>query len=71
MCLTRVYLREDGKDKTLVEEAASVEANGMDVEIYTIFGENMTVDNCFIKEVNMVENYMILSRKEVADGETG
>ncbi|MCD6281663.1 MAG: CooT family nickel-binding protein [Deltaproteobacteria bacterium] len=71
MCLTRVYLREDGKDKALVEEAASVEANGMDVEIYTIFGENMTVDSCFIKEVNMVENYMILSRKEVADGETG
>ncbi len=67
MCLSRVYLMEEGTEKTLVEEAASVEASDSGVEIYTIFGENMTIEGCFIQEVNMVENYMILSRKGKED----
>ena len=37
------------------------------INIYSVFGENKTVRGCFIKEVNLSDNYTVLIRKKQAD----
>jgi predicted RNA-binding protein len=63
MCLSKVYIGGRSKEKIIIEEAAKVKDNHGTVEIYSIFGEVEKQKNCFIKEVDLEDNYIILERK--------
>jgi len=63
MCLSNVYLGERNKDKIIIEEAAKVVDNNGTVAIYSIFGEVEKQKGCYIKEVDLEDNYIILERK--------
>lgn len=64
MCLSKVYLREGGKDKIVVEEASGVIDNHGTIEVYSIFGENKKVQGYYIKEVNFLKSSTILGKKK-------
>ncbi len=65
MCLSNVYLGERNKDKIIIEEAAKVVDNDGTIEVYSIFGEVDKQKDCYIKEVDLEDNYIILERKAV------
>lgn len=65
MCLSNVYLGGRNKDKIIIEEAAKVVDNNSTIEIYSIFGEVDKQKDCYIKEVDLENNYIILKRKAV------
>jgi hypothetical protein len=65
MCLSKVYLREDGKDRLMVEEATRIAVDsGGTIEISSMFDENKNMHDCFIKEVDFIKSCTILGRKE-------
>jgi predicted RNA-binding protein len=64
MCLSKVYLREKGKDKIVFEEAVNIIDNDGTIEIYTVFGENKKMDGYYIKEIDFVDSNTILSKKK-------
>lgn len=64
MCLSKVYLREGGKDKIVVKEASDVIDNHGTIEVYSIFGENKKVQSYYIKEVNFLKSSTILGKKK-------
>jgi len=64
MCLSKVYLRRKDKDETITEEAASVIDNSGTIEINSIFDESKKVKGYFIKEVDFINNYTILSKRK-------
>jgi len=64
VCLSKVYLREEGKDKIVFEEATNIIDKDGTIEIYTIFGENKKMDGYIIKEINFVDSNTILSKKK-------
>ncbi len=64
MCLSKVYLREKGKDQIVFEEVASIIDNDGTIEVYTIFGENKKMNGYYIKEVNFVDSNTVLSKKK-------
>ncbi|RLG23961.1 hypothetical protein DRN76_04675 [Methanosarcinales archaeon] len=65
MCLSKVYLREEGKDRLMVEEATRIAiGNDGTIEISSMFDENKNIHNCFIKEIDFIKSCTILGRKE-------
>ena len=56
---------ERNKDKIIIEEAAKVVDNDGIIEVYSIFGEVDKQKDCYIKEVDLEDNYIILERKAV------
>jgi len=64
MCLSKVYLREGGKDKIVFEEASNIIDNHGTIEVYSIFGENKKVHGYYIKEVDFLKNSTILGKKK-------
>ena len=63
MCLSKVYLGEKNKDKIIIEEALKVIDNNGTIEIYSIFDEVSKQKDYYIKEVDLMDNYIILERK--------
>jgi len=63
MCLSKVYLGEKNKDKIIIEEALRVMDNNGTIEIYSIFDEVSKQKDYYIKEVDLMDNYIILERK--------
>jgi len=63
MCLSKVYLGEKNKDKIIIEEALKVMDNNGTIEIYSIFDEVSKQKDYYIKEVDLMDNYIILERK--------
>ena len=66
MCLSKVYLEERKDGKLLLEEAGHVDFDGENVRVSSLFGENKELKGYYINEVNLMENYVILQRKEGA-----
>ncbi|MBN2073881.1 MAG: CooT family nickel-binding protein [Actinobacteria bacterium] len=64
MCLSKVFMGEKAEDKIIIEEALRVVENNGTVEVYSIFGEVSKEEDCYIKEVDLENNYILLSRKE-------
>jgi len=64
MCLSKVYLKQRNEDNLVVEEAANVVDNNGTIKINTIFGEEEKLKGYFIKEVNLTESYLVLSKRE-------
>jgi predicted RNA-binding protein len=64
MCLSRVYLKEREDGNLMAEEVAKVIDDHGTIRINTIFGEEKELNNYFIKEVNLMESYLVLRGKE-------
>ena len=64
MCLSKVYLREGGKDKIVLEEASGIIDSRGTLEVFSIFGESKKVKGYYIKEVNFLNNSTILYKKK-------
>jgi len=65
MCLSRIYIKDTGKDTLVVDNAASVVNNDGVITVSTLFGSEKELKGYFISEVNLVENYILLKPKEV------
>ena len=64
MCLSKVYVKKIEEDSPIVEEAAKVIYNDNTVEVHTLFGEKKVLQGYFIKELDLLKNYVILGEKE-------
>jgi predicted RNA-binding protein len=67
MCFSNVYVKERHEGNLILEEASRVVVNDGVVEVSTIFGEKKSFKGFSIYEVNLLENYVILRSKEIAD----
>jgi predicted RNA-binding protein len=65
MCLSKVYVKKIEEDTPVVEEAAKVIYNDGSVEVHTLFGEKKVLQGYFIKELDLLKNYIILGEKGV------
>jgi predicted RNA-binding protein len=63
MCLSKVYLDKEEKDKILIEEASGIVNNRGIIEVYSIFGENKKIKGYYIKKVDFLKNTTILAKK--------
>ena len=66
MCLSNVYLEEKKQDKLVIEEAEQVSAGDKNVHIRTLMGEIKDLGGYYISEVDLIENYVILKKKQGA-----
>ena len=66
MCLSTVYMGTRSDENVVVKEASGVSETAQGVEVSTLFGERRTIDACSIGEVNLLDNYVVLKRKEQA-----
>lgn len=64
MCLSRVYLKEQEDGSLVIDEAAQIKTEPNGVKVQTLFGEERTLPGYAIDEINLIENYVILSKKE-------
>ena len=62
MCLSDVYIEQNTPDKLVVGEVEHLKVDGVNVNIRTLFGESKNLEGYFISEVNLVENFLILSK---------
>jgi len=64
MFLSKVSLREKGKDKIVFEEATNIVDKDGTTEVYTIFGEKKELHGWCIKEINFFDSNTILGKKK-------
>jgi len=64
MCLSKVNLRERGKDKIVFEEDTNIIDKDGTIEVHTIFGEKKELHGCYIEEINFFDSNTILSKKK-------
>jgi len=64
MCLSNIYLEEKKQDKLVIEEAAQVSAGDKNVHIRSLMGEIKDLGGYYISEVDLIENYVILKKKQ-------
>jgi len=60
-----VYLGEKNDAKIIIEEATKIRDNNGTVEIYSIFEESSKQKGYYIKEVDLMDNYIILERRGI------
>ena len=63
MCLSRIYVKDTGKDTLVADNAARVVNNDGVITVSTLFGKEKKLEGYFINEVNLVENYILLKKK--------
>ena len=59
MCLSKVYIDDNGKKKLLAEEVASVEVKGNQVLLKNLFGEEKKVE-ASIKKIDFLTHDIVL-----------
>lgn len=64
MCLSRVYYNEKKEELLIMEEVSQVFENNGIIKINTIFEKGKELRGYSIKEVNLIENYIILKKNE-------
>ena len=64
MCLSNVYLSKKKEEKLLIEETSQVLADEQGVQVNALFGDSKRLEGYFVKEINFMENYVILERKK-------
>jgi len=63
MCLSNIYLNKKEEERLFIEEASQVIADKQGVQVDTLFGDIKHLEDYVIKEVNLMENYIILGRR--------
>ena len=64
LCLSRVFLQKCEDGSLVIDEAAQIKIDPNGVKVKTLFGEERTLPGYAIAEINLIENYVILSKKE-------
>lgn len=64
MCLSKVFLGERQDENLIAEEVARVVEDRGAVELSTLFSEAKRVEGYCIGEVNLTENYVVLTEKQ-------
>jgi predicted RNA-binding protein len=64
MCLSSVYTEKVDEDSIVVREASQVHHDGRGkIEISTLFGEKKVLQGYFIREINLLKNFVVLNRR--------
>lgn len=65
MCLSTIYLEERSDGAVAMTEVARVAEDEAGVSVSTLFGEERRFEGCAVAEVSLVENFVVLRRKEL------
>lgn len=63
MCLSSVYRGEVKDNRIIIKEASLLKVRDDEVIIENIFGQSESLKGYYIKEVNLVKNYVILDER--------
>ncbi len=61
MCLSKVFLKSIESENLVIDEVSRISENKGTVSMRTLFGEDKEMKGYRIGEVNLVENYVILT----------
>lgn len=67
MCLSNVYVDKKKQENLLIQEATRVSVNGENIQIQTLIGESKSMEGYYISQVDLLDNYMILEKKDKAN----
>ena len=59
MCLSKVYIKNNGDKQLLMEQVASVETRGDKLVLRTLFGEEKEIE-ANLKEIDLLANSIIV-----------
>jgi len=63
MCLSKVYLEQRREEDLVGEEVAKITREGESLVVRELLGESRVMESCFIREIDLMDNYIILGRK--------
>ncbi len=63
MCLSSVYQGEVSDNRIILKEASLLKVKDDEVIIENIFGQSESLKGYYIKEVNLVKNYVVLDKR--------
>jgi predicted RNA-binding protein len=63
MCLSKVYMKKKADGSVVVEEASKVTAKEGNIEVQTLFGEIKVLSGYFIREVDLLNNSIVLDER--------
>ncbi|MDP8214745.1 MAG: CooT family nickel-binding protein [Candidatus Euphemobacter frigidus] len=63
MCLSKAYLNHREEGELLGEEVTKITRKGESLVIRDLLGESKEVKNCFIREIDFIDNYVILDHE--------
>ena len=66
MCLSNVYLDEKKEEKLVIQEVSQLRADNKNVQVQTLMGESKSLEGYYIREVDLVDNYVILEKRKGA-----
>ncbi len=63
MCLSAVYVDNDGERSVVIQEASSIKVleNGT-IEISTLFGDRKVLDGYGVREIDLIKNRIMLGK---------
>ena len=64
MCLSKIYIKDTDKNILVVDEAARVVNNDGVITISTLLGNEKELKGYLVKEVNLVDNFILLKPEE-------
>ncbi len=65
MCLSAVYTEKIEDSSIVIQEAASLTSSDHNtIHIKTLFGEETVLNGYYMKEVNLLKNYVLLVKKD-------
>ncbi|MGA1844329.1 MAG: CooT family nickel-binding protein [bacterium] len=67
MCLSNVYVDTKKQENLVLQEVVRVSADGEDIRIQTLIGDSKRMEGYYIRQVDFMENYMILEKKGKAN----
>ena len=66
MCLSNVYLDEKKEEKLVIQEVSQLRADNQNVQVQALMGESKSLEGYYIREVDLVDNYVILEKRKGA-----
>jgi len=64
MCLSSVYLTEKTPENRVMEDASMVAESNGTVTVSSLFGDKKAFEGYDLSEVNLLEHYVVLKKKE-------
>ena len=61
MCIAKAYIRENGEEKPVMEEVASIRLENGTLVLHSLFGEQKEIE-ARIREVDFIHNSIALER---------
>lgn len=64
MCLSNVYLQRGDQQEIIAKEVSKIINNHGTIEIYSLFDEPVKQKDCYVMEIDLEKNYIVLGGKE-------